>query len=592
MQNGKDNDNFWNLGDFKSQRQRIAEQARKANFTGQSVNQARNGSSHINTSAVEISDNRSNTNEKSIDKSETVITKFVPPHSDPSFKKKHVVFEYEPQNPFIKCVRFLSEREGEALFSTDNLFMRERTALLERAAVECEYVPFYSYAPRYSQLTKPQLKYYLWWRENARRGVFLKADESYIMLYAYELAATTDGEDKHSALSQLCFLLTDYPARQPHIVIKTMIRDIICDFCLVHGLTPPWDRLSGVERQVINNSFLPEMFIDLNVGNDSLPIMINASMSLYDYTKSKFYPENEEIFDKAILGALYCVIRNKESFDAITSFTRGVYGSVTSERHPFGRMVNIVNKSISIEITYFELGNIRPAITDIVRYSENKLREHLGIKNKISIMSVNPVAKTVIDTFFDANYPPRPAIDRRRRNTRIDEFEVHDYDKLYELPKTQLSPERALEIERESWNTTKILTEAFSEDQDIDGDISSIPADIDKVIIQKENTIDSPNNSNAVLKTSEIDLNTDKADSTYLNIKSKLGEISEFIKLCKTGVNITEQRKFALAHGMGTDEIADNINEAALDFVGDIILENNGMEYTIIEDYRYLFDDL
>ncbi len=606
MQNGKGNDDFWDLGEFESRAKRIAEQARKsysADTVSKYVRQAeqianeysdekiaeyirqaqkaRNSHSSDRTSAVEINDDHQYISNQ-IDKSETVITKFVPPHSDPSYKKKHVIFEYEPQNTFIKCVRFLSDRKDDKLFSLDNLFMRERAALLDRTAIECEYVPFYSYAPRYSQLTKPQLKYYLWWRDNARRGTYLAADESYIMLYAYELAATGDGEDKQAALYQLCSLLMSYPAQRQHLVFKTMIRDIICDFCLVHRLTPPQEKLIGVERQVINNSFLPEMFVDLNMDDEHLPSMINTSMSLYDYTKSKFYPDNKELFDRAILGSVCRVIRSKESFNAITSFTRGVYGSVTSERHPFGRMVNIVNKNVSVEVTYFELTNIRPAITDIVRYSENRLREHIGIKNKISIMSVNPIAKDVVDAYFDTNFPARPAIDKRRRDARIDEHEVHEYDKFYDLPRTELSPERAMEIERQSWDTTKILTDAFEDEQDTPQ-------------IKQEETLvihDAPVAHDISLNAAEVKSAAESPDNAYQSIKAMLGDRADFIRLCKSGASLTEQRKFALSLGLGVDEIADTINEAALDVVGDIILESNGVSYIILEDYMYLFDDL
>jgi peptidoglycan hydrolase-like protein with peptidoglycan-binding domain len=59
-------------------------------------------------------------------------------------------------------------------------------------------------------MSRAQLSYYLWWRENARNGSFLKADESYIILYAYELATTSDEEDKIASLNMLCSLLTEY----------------------------------------------------------------------------------------------------------------------------------------------------------------------------------------------------------------------------------------------------------------------------------------------------------------------------------------------------------------------------------------------
>lgn len=555
-------DDFWDLGDY-----------RKKSGTTPSPQR----SPDTKAATVEL-DKRSNEQSSSSQFSDSSITKFIPPRSDNVFKKKHLLYEYEPQNSFIKSVRLFSEKPNDTVFLSDNLFMRERAALVNRTAPACDFVPYYSYSPRYSQLTKPQLRYYLWWREHARRGEFLQSSESYIMLYAYELAATCKDEDLNVALNSLCSLLTAYSTRQLNIVMKTIIRDIICDFCLVHELTPPSDKLAAVERQVINNSFLPEMFVGLNVSSDESIKGLVSSSSLYDYKKSKFCtPENVAVFDEAIIGAVSAVLRDKAAFEAITSFTRGVYGAITSERHPFSRMVNIVNRSVSVEVTYFELSGIRPAITDMVRYSENKLREHLGIKNKISILSVNPIAKAVIDAYFDANYPPRPVIDRRRRDARI-ENEVHEYDKLYDVPKAQISPERALEIERQSWDTTKILTEAFASDEPEAMDITA------------EEVSSTPVNPTPELSAEEI--KSQNTGGTYEDIRQKVGEICELIKLCASGASVMEQRRFASSHGVSLDELADVINEAAVDIIGDIILEDDGTSYVIIEDYKSLFDDL
>ena len=404
MSNGKNTGDFWDLGEFKSPTRLAAEQVSRSFPTHR-------------TSAVEINDNHAVTGKKLIDESETVITKFVPPHSSASFLKKHILREYVPQNPLIKSVTIFSEREGDQLFVKDNLFIRERRALLDREVTFKEYVPFYSYAPRYSQLNKSQLNYYLWWRQNARNGNLTKTDESYIMLYAYELAATGDGEDKNAAVDMLCRLLTGFQGKELNIAYKIMIRDILVDFCLIHALPSPIAKLGGLERQVLFGSFLPEFFTDLSGAREnSAPVI--ASMSLYDYRRSKCYNDSTaDVFSKGIDGALSSVMNNDEAFSSITSFTRGVYGSVSHERHPFNRMVNIVNKNIRLEIVYYSIDNIKSAITDVVRYSENKIREHLGIRSKINVLTVNPQARAAIDSFFEENMPAQKFVDRRRKDS-------------------------------------------------------------------------------------------------------------------------------------------------------------------------------
>ncbi len=582
MSNGKDNDDFWDLGDYKSRAQRIYNDAHKiANNTLKNIDIAeipekvRRAYPAHRTSAVEISDIRPVSNVKSIDESETFITKFVPPHSSAGFAKKHIICEYEPQNPLIKSVTIYSERESDRLFVSDNLFIRERRALLDREVTFKEYVPFYSYAPRYSQLNKSQLNYYLWWRQNARNGNLTKTDESYIMLYAYELAATGEGEDKNAALEMLCKLLTGFSNAELNLAYKIMIRDILVDFCLIHELPSPIGMLQGLERQVLFGSFLPEFFTDLSQAREHCAPVI-ASMSLYDYRRSKCYNESTaDTFKQGIDGALASVMNNDDAFSSITSFTRGVYGSVSLERHPFNRMVNVVNKNIKIEIVYYALDNIKSAITDIVRYSENKIREHLGIRSKINVLTVNPLARTAIDTFFENNMPPQKFVDRRRKDARVNEEEAHEYDKLYEVPKTEISPERALEIERESWETTKKLTEAFTEETDE----------------VNEQNAESVKEQPPILEiiTPQTPQTAPEGDSLYSQLYSNIGSVAGFVNLCK-GSSLLEQRKFASQHGTTVDELADKINEAAVELFGDIILEDNGSSYTIIEDYLFLFN--
>ncbi len=564
MQNSKNNDDFWDLGDFKIRKQNTSEQT------------PRSFPAH-RTSAIEISDIHPDINTQKLDESETVITKFVPPHSSVGFAKKHIIADYEPKNPLIKSVTIYSENEGEQIFVSDNLFIRERRALLDREVTYKEYVPFYSYAPRYSQLNKAQLNYYLWWRQNARNGIFEKTDESYVMLYAYELAATGDGEDKEAALDMLCSLITHFSTSQLGIVYKIMIRDIIVDFCLIHALPSPIGKLPELEKQVLFGSFLPEFFTDLSQAREFCSPVI-ASMSMYDYRRSKCYNETTaDAFKRGIDGALAAVMNNEDAFSSITSFTRGVYGSVSQERHPFSRMVNIVNKNIKLEIVYYSLDNIKSAVTDIVRYSENKIRDHLGIRSKINVLTVNPLARQAIDVFFEESMPAQRFIDRRRKDALTATEETHEYDKFYEAPKAEISPERALEIERASWETTKKLTEAFNDDTAHEPMPEFEPPKKTEPTSPPEHFV--PQNPE----------NTPDGDGLYAQLYAALGTHSAFVNLCK-GASLLEQRKFASSLGTTADELADKINETAVELFGDIILENDGSSYKIIEDYLFLFN--
>jgi hypothetical protein len=545
------------------------------------------------TSAVEIEVNTTSQKEDKVisdsklsstqeEYTNSTITRFIPPHKDPVFAKKNILLEYAPANPLIKSVKICGDKPDDRVFVENNLFIRERRALLDRKAKECSHASYYSYSPRYSQMSRAQLNWYLWWRENTRNGIFLKTDESYIILYAYELASTGDGEDKQASLDMLCALLCNYSEKDINIVFRMMIRDLICDFCLIHSLPAPIQKLDIIDKKLLANAFLPEFFFDLSERNIISTLNLDlSSLSVYDYRRSRYYTDDKkELFDKAISEAVGAVFNDEEAFKAITSFTSGLYGCVTVERKPFARMINIVNRSVKMEITYYQISGLQVPITDAIRYAENRLREHLGIKNKLHIMSINPGIKSALDVYFDKFYPAAPVVDRRKKIAVEKAEESHDYDRFYDVPKAEISPERAIEIERESWSTTKILTEAFNDPITDETQAPNAPELIIEPIVTKE-----PAQINIDVEPISTDIsNFENNSGLFAQIKAEIGEIADFITLCKSPIP-TEQRKFASSHTLTIDEIADRINECAANVFGDIILEDTGGSYAIIEDY-------
>lgn len=551
---------FWNLDDTP-----------KKEHTKSFGATAKNRSSKIETALISDSIHDTSTNSTFPNGK---ITKFIPPYSKDTSKSRYTVLEYRPDNLFIKNVKITSDKQNGELFLNDCLFMRERAALLDRHATSAEYAPFYSYSPRYSQLTKAQLKWYLWYRENARNGIFLPTDESYIILYAYELVASAD-DTREQALSILCSLLTEYSSKELSITSKMIIRDMICDFCLLHNLPAPTSKLSHLEKQILSGSFLYEFFIDISSKSvDERSRLISDHISLYDFKRSKYYTdETSAVFDNAIGGALNAILDSQEAFNALISYTNGAYGDITLERKPLNRMVNIINRGITLNITYFELSAMRAPITDIVRYCENRVRAHLGIKNKLNILSVNPAAKNAADSFFDIHFPHCTIENGKQVNSPLGCKKQNEYDKLYDVPLTGASAERALEIERASWSTTKILTEAFTDEHCSDNCTCEQIA---------SNEIGSNNATNST----DTDNTASTMSDIYSQIMQSVGELAKFIDACKNVNSYAQQCSFARLKGLSVDVIADKINEAAVNTFGDIILENTDLGYKIIDDYR------
>ena len=91
--------------------------------------------------------------------------------------------DYTPAHRLIHRVR-IYDKSGVYNYYEQFLDHARRVAGLR--GHECDHVPFFSYVPQFSQLTKQQLNWYLWWRECLWSGSCPDTDFSYILLYIYE----------------------------------------------------------------------------------------------------------------------------------------------------------------------------------------------------------------------------------------------------------------------------------------------------------------------------------------------------------------------------------------------------------------------
>ena len=131
------NDDFWNLDEFAVKKRPLSPQRQFPKSSTEAVEINENNLRTTNNSAY--SDSKLSSKDGG-----GTITRFIPPHKDSVYAKKHILFEYESENPLIKSIKIYSDKQDGMLFPVTNLFMRERRALLSRKAQECPYAAYYS----------------------------------------------------------------------------------------------------------------------------------------------------------------------------------------------------------------------------------------------------------------------------------------------------------------------------------------------------------------------------------------------------------------------------------------------------------------
>ncbi len=480
---------------------------------------------------------------------------------------------YEPQGGLLHRVTVMRWQTGYSYYEQ---FLRNAKRFENSAAPPSSHVPFFSYMPQYSQLDSTQLAFYIFWRGEIRSGRAPSADYSYILLYIYELINLYSGTS-HSemALERLCFLWRSYREEYPRLDIQ--LADWVRDFCLVNRLPAPLEKLDGIPvADCADRDLLREFYI---AGSDNeIETALISYCSNYDWHRSKYAVGDVlPLYRKHMAAAGRAAIRALGCENGILPGMRDC--CVTRDAYVGALCAPCAKRRMKIEYCSFTRSHeVRALITDILKYSENKLRAALGIKSRLSCRAFPSEARKAVDEYFAKEFPPA-AIHRQSKAEPPPE-----YERLYEpLPENNtLSIENAARIEAESWGTTDRLLDAFADDDTLPTaafatDITNaenIVADFDDIV-----EIEAVSNTECDI---DANGNTEIAENSELALA--LGELCEFVFYAADG-DIASERRMASRCGTVADAMADRVNELAAENFGDIILEERNGAWCVILDY-------
>jgi len=478
---------------------------------------------------------------------------FIPPHTPEEFSNRPTpILEYTPDNALVRSVRIYPWKGDYRYYEG---FLRDAKRLYAVKGQECERVPFFSYVPQYAQMNRAQLEWYLWWRTCARAGEFLDTDYSYVLLYLYEIINLSEVMDAQESQTLLCKLWLRY--RSIYRQMDGYLPDWICDYSLIHRLSPP-EQESGVTlSSVMTHCTLKEFFVPMG-GEEGYLSALLAFCSNYDYTKSKFYSgENVELFDRTVRGALQEVTQRLSRDGKLFSLSQMDDSRMVRDAYTGALCSFRVKRRIEVEYCSFSRSHeLRYFITDVVKYTENLLRGALGVRSRLSVYAL-PVS---VRELLDAYCAPRLVKSKPPKK----QVEVAAYEKLYDLPKAELSLTNAADIERLSWETTERLVEAFEDDAPLEKlTVEAIEPTVPPVPTLPENPTDS-----------------DPWARFRLYLSACLLEDS------------SRKREALGAAKVGEEVLVDEINTLAADLLGDILLEETDGTFAVIEDYRETLEDI
>lgn len=440
-------------------------------------------------------------------------------------------------NFFLSRVKLETSREDLNIY---HRFLDDARRYFTEAGDDVPYVRFFSYMPQYTQLTTAQLAYYLHWRARLLAGESLPCDEGYIFLYAYECINLIGScLSPEAALTRLLALWNAYAVSYPKIT--KYLAEWVSDLCLIHRLQPPADAVATLLPVIVRQAAFPEFYFgsagEVTLANTGLFL---ALLCDYDYRSSRCAKVADEEasrrFVETVEHSMFSVFHELLADGAQVLCDEE---TKTMSHLAFCGALYALDERTRLTITYTPVAaatELHAAITAAVKYSENLYRALNGIRNRLSVPSLDPVAKSALDAYYRTFFRDREARSRAAAEPA--------YMSLYRPAESGVAFARADEIEATSWETTY------------------------RLVPEEESVPMEPPPSESVQPAAEETAPVPDADAmTYLRC-----------------VVYGDQRRPA----GNTDAWAERINQIFLadPMVGDIVLEPTDGGYALVEDYR------
>ena len=478
--------------------------------------------------------------------------------------------EYTPNGELIKKITvrtWESETEFYGRFTSDAL-LSHRAKPSASPDADIKPVPYFSYVPQYAHMNREQVEYYRYVRENIRLGRCVPCDLPYLQLFIFEIINLDTEIDPTDGAELLARIWLGYRNIYPRL--DGYLCEWFADYCMIHAVPMP-RRLTPILAEITPKAQFKEFFLDsvLSSDSDALGSIVAEVASDYDYKSSRNYKDNKDLYDTHIPAVLTRVVRKnvKENrgvfaLDRIYKMTRDSYcgAIVASDR----------KRRVDIEFCSFtRRADVRMAVTALVKYAENKIRQMIGVKAKLNVEMTDTASAVVIDAYFSLLIPQKMRSDEEK-------YMPDDYLKNYEAEESGFDLGRAEEIEKLSWaNTERLTGEEFPHDEPQYTDSDDTPAVIGEITSDAEYS-------------TEVEQNAEEEKLKPEVIPEKHGSAGDYKPLKDALRAALDGRYSEYCRSVGAFEgdMADRINTKMLDVLGDVLLESDGATYRIIEDYR------
>ncbi|MEK4006717.1 TerB N-terminal domain-containing protein [Paenibacillus sp. FSL H3-0333] len=300
------------------------------------------------------------------------------------------------------------EESVEPVTTTESEFVQRARELVEHKEPAALFVPFKSYWPTYGHMTGAQSRWYFFWRDEVRQGRYPKTDLSYIFLHIYELINGVGWDEPQEGCRQLGLLWEAY--RDSYKRLDQYLGGWIADFSFVHKLDIPLSEIVARSRGLAGDLAELELVRCLSTAPEQLSIEVLSVMSDYDISKSKFYTGEGKIaadrYIPQVVALIDAYVARKHGSNLITMFPPAP--PVVRERYLFRSAVyDISLYGYSVLVPVIRVSKsppLRSLITRLFRLTENKLRALMGYRGRLKDVRVDADMDDLVTRFLEREF--------------------------------------------------------------------------------------------------------------------------------------------------------------------------------------------
>lgn len=474
------------------------------------------------------------------------------------------------------------EESKEPITTTESQFVKRARELVDHKEEAALFVPFKSYWPTYGHMTGAQFRWYLFWRNEVRQGRYPGTDLSYIFLHVYELINGVGWEDPMEGYSQLCRLWEAY--RDKYKRLDQYLGGWIADFSFVHHLEIPLSGIVARSRGLAGDLAELELMRCLSTAPEELTFEVLTVMSDYDISKSKFYTGEGKVaaerYIPQVVALIDAYVSRKHGSNLVEMFPPGA--PVLRERYLFRSAVydiSLYGYSVLVPVVRISKSPpLRSLITRLFRLTENKLRELIGYRGRLKDVKVDADMDDLVSRFLQREFRkaeqaekgPAVVIDPRKLEQLESDSEIVRALLTIEEDDVVLQEDYKGQSEPDSGEAAAPLFESISTIEDhylpIKEELGSAPTEEISKVATEAGPADLWTQFAAALNTRQLE--------TVLALSGVDG--------------LQAARRIASAGGMMPELLFDEINEIAMDMLGDLLIDGEELTEEFVPMLQYL----